>query len=92
MHRPDPDELDAALQAAEAMRAEGADPHHLALAMRYLRQRCQALEALLRVTDRYLRFGMPEHELTEMRQLVQRLREAESSDQKGDEVDATLPI
>ena len=92
MRKPDADELKAAMQAAEAMRAENADPHHVALALRYLQRRCEALEALLRVTDRFLRFGMPEHELSEMRQLVHRLREAELTDGHGGEVNGTLPI
>jgi hypothetical protein len=90
--KPDVDELKAALLAAEAMRAEGADPHHVALTLRYLYQRCKALESLLLATDRYLRFGMPEHELSEMRLLVGRLREDALSAEDSDEVDSTLPI
>jgi hypothetical protein len=90
--KPDVDELKAALGAAEAMRDEGADPHHVALTLRYLHQRCQAFELLLVATDRYLRFGMPEHELSQMRRVVERLREGALAADDSDEVDSTLPI
>jgi hypothetical protein len=91
-HRPDADELAAALGAADLMRAQGNDPHHLAKALHYLKDRNAALEALLLATDKYLRFGMPEHELSEMRLLVHRLREAELTADDSDAVDSTLPI
>ena len=89
----DPDELKSALAASEQMRAEGNDPRHVARAMRYLYQRCQGLESLLQVTDRFLRFGMPEHELSEMRRLVGRLREDEGvAGGEHHELDRTLPL
>ncbi|MCP5431532.1 MAG: hypothetical protein H6962_15950 [Chromatiaceae bacterium] len=46
----------------------------------------------MQVTDRYLRFGMPEHELSQMRLLVGRLREPQLAADDSDEVDSTLPI
>ena len=92
IHRPDKEELRIALAGAEQMRAEGNDPRHVARSLRYLHYRCQRLEALLQVSDRYLRFGMPEHELSEMRRLVSQLREDELSAADSDEVDATLPL
>lgn len=92
IHKPDSTELETALAGAEEMRVGGNDPRHIALCLRYLHERCQGLEELLLITDRFLRFGMPEHELSEMRRLVSRLREdepdAESHRQKG----ATLPL
>ena len=91
-HRPDAEELKVALAGAEEMRAQGNDPSHIALTLRYLYQRCHQFEALLQVTDRYLRFGMPEHELSEMRRLVGHLREDELAAEDSDEVDATLPL
>jgi hypothetical protein len=75
VRRPDADELGIALAAAEALREEGNDPRHIARALSYLYSRNQELEELLQLADRYLRFGMPEHELSEMRRLVDRLRE-----------------
>jgi hypothetical protein len=92
MRKPDADELKIALAGAEEMRAEGNDPRHIAKSLRYLYERCHRLETLLQTTDRFLRFGMPEHELSEMRRLVDRLREGELSAEESDEVDATLPL
>ena len=71
---PNKDEIDAALGAAEQMRADDNDPQHIALVLRYLHDRCNNLEALLNETERFLRFGMPETELSQMRLLVTRLR------------------
>ncbi len=80
MKPPDESELEQALSAAERMRERDVDPHHLAHALLYLHQRNQRLEEVLRRTDRYLRFGMAEPELTQLRKLVQRLRDEEESD------------
>ena len=92
IHKPGSDELKAALAGAEEMRAEGNDPRHIAMSLRYLHERCQGLEELLQITDRFLRFGMPEHELTEMRRLVAHLREDALAAGDSDEVNATLPL
>lgn len=91
-HELDAEELQAALVAADRMRADGLDPHHVAQALHQLADRSKALEALLAATDRYLRFGMSEHELSQMRLLVGRLRERALSDDGSHEVDSTLPI
>lgn len=92
VHKPSADELNIALAGAQAMREEGNDPRHIATSLRYLYERSSQLEALLQVTDRYLRFGMPEHELSDMRRLVNHLRENELSAVDSDEVDSTLPL
>lgn len=92
IRQPDAEALEIALKGAEEMRVAGNDPRHIALSLRFLYQRCRQLETLLQVTDRYLRFGMPEHELSEMRRLVGQLREDELSSGDSDEVDATLPL
>jgi hypothetical protein len=91
-HRPEPEELKGALAAAAQMRLAGEDPHHVARWLNHYHRRCQGLEALLRVIDRYLRFGMPEHELSEMRLLVSRLRESELAADASVDVDSTLPL
>lgn len=91
-HVLEPEELRAALAAADRLRADGLDQQHVARAIQQLYSRCQALEALLQTTDRYLRFGMPEHELSRMRLLVGRLRETELAAEGSGEVDSTLPI
>ena len=90
--RPLPDDLKEALTAATQMRAEDNDIHHVAKWLQRFHGRCQGLEELLIVTDRFLRFGMPEHELSEMRRLVERLREADLSAGDSDAVDSTLPL
>ena len=90
--RPEPDELKEALAAAAHMRSAGEDPRHVASWFIHFHRRCQGLDALLQITDRYLRFGMPEHELSEMRLLVSRLREGELSVDSRGEVDSSLPI
>ena len=64
----------------------------LAKALRYLHDRNIALQALLVATDKYLRFGMPEHELSQMRVLVNRLREPELAADDSKDIDSTLPI
>ena len=92
IHKPDSTELAIALAGAEEMRVGGNDPRHIALCLRYLHERCQGLEELLSITDRFLRFGMPEHELTEMHRLVARLREDEPDAESHHEVGATLPL
>ncbi len=77
MNKPDPEQIEQALSAAERMREHDVDPHHLAHTLLYLHQRNQRLEEVLRRTDRYLRFGLAETELAQLRKLVQRLREEE---------------
>ncbi len=90
--RPEPEDLKEALAAAAHMRSAGEDPQHVARWFIHFHRRCQGLEALLQITDRYLRFGMSEHELSEMRLLLSRLREGELSADSRGQVDRTLPI
>ena len=87
-----PESLKAALSAAECLRASDSDPDDVAHWLLRMHTRCESLETLLVVVDRYLRFGMPEHELSEMRKLVDHLRERELGDEHSDEVDSTLPL
>jgi hypothetical protein len=81
-----------ALNAAQRMHEAGVDPHHIAASLLYLEERARLYDALLTTADRYLRFGMPEHELAEMRRLVELLRQTRLAAEDADEVDATLPI
>jgi hypothetical protein len=92
LKRPSAEAYRQALDAAARMSDADVDPHSLAASLRYLHARSASLEALFHVTDRYLRFGMPEHELTEMRQLVAQLREEQLAADGSGDVDATLPI
>jgi hypothetical protein len=77
MNRPSDEELEIALDAAARMREWGVDPHHVAHVMLYLDQRNQRLNDVVRRVDRYVRFGLPERELTQLRRLIQDLREDE---------------
>ena len=90
--RPSPETYKQALETARRMSESNVDPHHVAQSLQYLHARTRDLEALFQLTDCYLRFGMSEHELTEMRQLVAQLREQKQASGKGDEVESTLPI
>ena len=92
MRRPDAEQLGIALAAAAALREEGNDPRHIARALSYLYSRNQGLEELLQLADRYLRFGMPEHELSEMRRLVERLRDPTGGAGGGRGDDESLPL
>ena len=87
-------QLKTALAAAERMREQDVDPHFLAAALLHLQARCQALESLYRASDRYLRFGLPEHELSELRLLVEALRESDSAaaGEDDDDIEHTLPL
>lgn len=86
--RPQQYRIDDALATADRMRELGVDPHGLALSLHYFADRCAGLELLLELVDRYLRFGMPEHELSRLRVVVEQLRE---QDERGDAEDP-LPI
>lgn len=90
--RPSPEAYKQAIETARRMSESDVDPHHVAQSLQYLHARTRDLEALFRVTDRYLRFGTSEHELTEMRQLVTQLREEQQGSGEGDDVASTLPI
>ena len=90
--RPTDSAFNGALDAAERLRETDADPHHIAASLQYLLARNRLLETLFTVTDRYLRFGMPEHELSEMRRLIEHLREETGVADDPNDVEATLPI
>ena len=84
------EQLDTALAAARRMTDRDIDPHHLAAALLYLHERGERLVALYHMTERYLQFGLPEHELSEMRLLVDALRETEPDEDQS--VEGTLPV
>lgn len=71
---PNKDEMKTALEAAERMKESNVDPHRVAHCLLYLSARHQGLERLLEQTDRYLRFGMGDRELSALRKTVDKLR------------------
>ena len=72
----EPEIMDKVLKLAEAMRAQGKDKYRLAQALLYLDERNRMLEDLYQKAEKYLRFGMGEHELTELRMAVEKVHEA----------------
>lgn len=77
MSRPGTAEFAIALDAAERMWRRDIDPHHLAKSVRYLYARNQELEHLLLLAERLVQFGIAEHDLSELRRTVQRLRNSQ---------------
>ena len=79
--RPTREQKKQARAAADKMHSRDVDPHFVAATLRYLDDRNASLEELLVMVDRFVRFGMPEHELSEMRRLVTKLREEDARDE-----------
>jgi len=77
MKKLEPETMEKILKLAEAMRAQNKDKYRLAHALLYLDERNQMLEDLYHKAERYIRFGMGEHELTDLRLAVERIREAD---------------
>ena len=75
MKKPTDEEMETAMNTAERMRDLGVDPHRMAHCLLYLQQRNGRLEEVLRRTERYVRFGLAEQELAQLRRLIQQLRE-----------------
>ncbi len=89
---PTPQQLREAVAVAWARREAGADGDYLGWAVEALHQRCADLEQLLVLVDRYLRFGMPEQELAQMRRLVDRLREDGARGARSERHEGDLPL
>jgi hypothetical protein len=81
----DPQAMDKVLRLAEAMRVQGKDKYRLGQALLYLEERNRMLEDLFHKAEKYLKFGMGEHELTELRLAVEKVREA-NVEEADDEV------
>jgi hypothetical protein len=90
MKKPTDQELETALDAAERMRERDVDPHYLAHSLLYLYQRNQVLEEVLRRTERFIRFGLPEAELAHLRRLIQRLREEDDRLDEDSELHSSM--
>lgn len=84
--------LRAAVEDACRLVADDPAVHQAVRWLPRLYARCKALEDLLQVTDRYLRFGMPEAELAAMRRLVEHLREQALVSHEADAPGDTLPL
>jgi 3-hydroxyisobutyrate dehydrogenase-like beta-hydroxyacid dehydrogenase len=62
MGKPTPQELEEALAEAVRMREHGEDPHHVAKALLNLNYRMKHLEQVAECADRYVHFGLAEHD------------------------------
>lgn len=88
--KPSREEFETALQAAERMRRQDLDPHHVAKVLRYLQARNESLEDLLVHADRLVRFGLAEQELTALKRRISRLREDDERDGDNFEIGSSM--
>lgn len=88
--RPSDQQIEIALKAAERMHSHDLDPHYLSRTLRFFYARNQSLEELLLHADRFLRFGMSEQEMAQLRRLVIKLREAEEHDDSDPEITTSM--
>ena len=75
------DELEQALDLAQAMREKDKDKYNLGHALLYLQQRNKLLEDLRVKADYYIRFGMGTRELTDLRKALEHLHELDTQDE-----------
>lgn len=78
--KPTEEEMNRALEMAEAMRDQGRDEYYMAHALLYLKERNKLLEDLYKKADYYLRFGMPEKELSDLRLALRKMHEQDVDD------------
>ena len=74
------EEMDKALELAAAMRDKDQDKYNLGYALLYLQERNRMLEDMRRKADYYVRFGMGQKELTDLRIALEQLHEMEVGD------------
>jgi hypothetical protein len=86
--KPSDQELKAALAEAEQIRESGEDPHFLAKSLLYLHQRNQDLEKVLEHAERYIQFGLPVEEHTQLQLLLEeaKTRELRSMGKESEEM------
>ncbi|NOY66958.1 MAG: hypothetical protein GXP13_06070 [Gammaproteobacteria bacterium] len=75
--KPDTNELNKALAAAEAMRESGEDPDFISKSLLYLYQRVNKLEKVFNASSQYMHFGQEEHEHAVLLKALESARELE---------------
>lgn len=74
------EEMDKALELAAAMHEKNQDKYNLGYALLYMKERNKLLEDLRRKAEYYVRFGMGQKELTDLRVSLERLHEMDVQD------------
>jgi len=76
------EEMDKTLELATAMQDQGRDKYHLGRALLNLKERNDLLENLRMKAEFYLRFGMAEKELRDLRVALDKLRELDADEEE----------
>jgi hypothetical protein len=86
--KPSSEELKAALEEAERIRESGEDPYFIAKTLLYLQQRNNDLEKVMEHAERYIQFGLPVEEHTQLKLLLEeaKTRELRSKGQESEEM------
>lgn len=79
-HKLTQEEMEKTLTLATAMRDQGRDKYYLGRALLNLKERNDLLEGLRMKAEYYLRFGMAEKELRDLRAALDKLRELDVDD------------
>ena len=74
------EEMAKALELATAMHEKDQDKYSLGYALLYLQERNKLLEDMRRKADYFVRFGMGQKELTDLRVALEKLHEMEVDD------------
>ena len=80
MKKPSREEMEQAIHLAEAMREKGKDQYKLGYVLLYLQERNRILEDLRKKAEYYVRFGMGEQELRNLRVALEKLHEMDVED------------
>ncbi len=80
MKKPSREEMEQAIHLAEAMREKGKDQYKLGYVLLYLEERNRILEDLRKKAEYYVRFGMGEQELRNLRVALEKLHEMDVED------------
>ncbi|WP_456405605.1 hypothetical protein [Thiolapillus sp.] len=76
----DDEEMKRVVALAEAMREKGKDKYKLGYALLYLLERNKLLEEVRKRAEYYVRFGMGEQELSNLRLALEKMHEADVGD------------
>ena len=75
MKKPSREETEQAVKLAEALRDKGKDQYKLGCVLLYLHERNKILEDLRKKAEYYVRFGMGEQELSNLRLALEKIHD-----------------